>query len=110
MNHYQAYLKEYQGHEYVESEHGAFAYTVYPEDKVIHLAFIFVPEEKRKGIAFARLFDEFEKIGRKHGCLNATTFVYKGYKKKEWSLLSAIRLGFSILDWDLDRITLVKGL
>ena len=109
-NYFPAYLKEYQGQEYLETDFGFVTYKIIPETQTIFAPTVFVDKAYRKGGYGRDLMDEVSDIGRDADCRVLLGMVQMDYKGKETSLMAALSYGMKIVSSSATEIYLSKEL
>lgn len=106
------YLREKEGKETFEFEHGFITYLVHGENvKEIYISDMYIKPEFRKSGYLRSFIKEIEKVAQERNCVRMTAHIFLNSKNPEEPLVVDLKYGFKIFKiTDNSVIHLVKEL
>lgn len=108
MSLYGDYIREREGFEIVESEHGFATYLISGEECYIRDIYV-TPEGRKSGLA-SQMADEISVIAKEKGCTYLLGTVSPVAKGATTSMKVLLAYGFEVFKSDSNMIYLVKGI
>ena len=105
---YGQYIKEREGKDILESEHGFFTYKIHGEE--CYIEDIFIKKESRRKNIGTEMADEIAKIARDAGCKYLTGTCIPSTNGATESMKAMFSYGFRIHSCVNDKIILYKEL
>lgn len=106
LSHYGQYIKERQGTEILENEHGFFTYKISGEE--CYIIDIFIKKEARRKNIGTEMADNITAIAKESGCKYLTGTCFPSTNGATESIKAMFSYGFKLHSCVEDKIILIK--